>query len=192
MTAAEPFVDYYAVLRVDPRCDAKTLASAYHELVKSYHPDYAETPDAAKLNDVVQAYRALRYSKGRAEYDAMYAQYNADYIAEKLRPGDEAIDETTALEDARDHDRILMHLYKKRREDAQNADVVGYYLQEMLGCSDQHFEFHKWYLREKGFIAITEHGTVAITIAGIDHVISTCLTTRAQRLLIEKSANLQD
>jgi curved DNA-binding protein len=77
-----------------------------------------------------------------------------------------------------------MYLYKKRREDAKNAGVVGFYLQQMLNCSDEHFEFHKWYLKEKGFIVLTEHGTLAITIQGVDHVISLSRTAKAEKLLL--------
>jgi curved DNA-binding protein len=57
-----------------------------------------------------------------------------------------------------------------------------------LNCSDDTFEFHKWYLKEKGFIVVTEHGTLAITIEGIDHVISISRSTRAEKLLIAKSS----
>ena len=68
----------------------------------------------------------------------------------------------------------------------------GFYLQEMLKCSDEHFEFHKLYLREKCFIEATEHGTLAITIQGIDHVISMSRTTTAEKLLIAQCNNPQD
>ena len=77
-----------------------------------------------------------------------------------------------------------MTLYKRIREDVLNAGVVGFYLKEMLNCSHEHFEFHKWYLKEKGFIAVTEHGTLAITVQGVDHVISMSRTTKAEKLLI--------
>jgi curved DNA-binding protein len=80
-----------------------------------------------------------------------------------------------------------MFLYKKRREQAQSAGVVGFYLQELVNCSDEHFEFHKWYLKEKGFVSITEQGTLAITIQGIDHVISMSRSTNAEKLLLARS-----
>ena len=73
-----------------------------------------------------------------------------------------------------------------------NAGVVGYYLQNMLNCSDEHFEFHKWYLREKGYIVVTEHGTLAITIHGVDHVIAMSRSTRAEKLLIAQSRKAED
>jgi len=99
------------------------------------------------------------------------------------------LSENAALTDADEHAQILMALYKRRRENPQNPGIVGTILQDMLNCSYEHFEFHKWYLREKGFIAVTEQGTLAITIQGVDHVISMSRTTRAEKLLIAASTD---
>jgi len=192
MSAERPFVDYYNVLRVRPNCDGKTLESAYHALLKMYHPDHTGEADTTKFNSLIEAYKVLRNPSRRAEYDALYAQYNSDawteaYPSEKGDSG-----EKDALNDADDHARILMFLYQKRRENAQNAGVVGYYIQEILNCSDEQFEFHKWYLKEKGFIVLTEQGTLAITVEGIDHVISLSRTTRAEKLLIAQSTRKGD
>jgi curved DNA-binding protein len=100
--------------------------------------------------------------------------------------GEEPAEDSTALDDAEDHAKILTFLYQKRRENAQDAGVVGFYLQNLLQCSDEHFEFHKWYLKEKGYIVLTEHGTLAITIQGIDHVISMSRTAKAEKKLLER------
>ena len=64
-------------------------------------------------------------------------------------------------------------------------------LQEILDCLEDNFEFHIWYLKSKGFIELTERGTLAITIEGVDHVISTSRTNFAERLLIAQSDILQ-
>jgi curved DNA-binding protein len=179
-------MDYYNILQVDPACDAKALETAYHDLLKLYHPDHAGTADTKKFNEVIEAFRVLRNPTKRAEYDLLHAKNNPE-VWSGSRSSDEAnVDVQDALDDAEDHARILMFLYQKRRENAQSAGVVGYYIQQMLNCSDEHFEFHKWYLKEKGFIVITEQGTLAITIEGIDHVISTSRTTKAETLLISK------
>jgi curved DNA-binding protein len=186
MSDSRPFMDYYNILQVDPACDAKALETAYHDLLKLYHPDHAGTADTKKFNEVIEAFRVLRNPTKRAEYDLLHAKNNPE-VWSGSRSSDEAnVDVQDALDDAEDHARILMFLYQKRRENAQSAGVVGYYIQQMLNCSDEHFEFHKWYLKEKGFIVITEQGTLAITIEGIDHVISTSRTTKAETLLISK------
>ena len=192
MDAGQPFVDYYNVLRVRPNCDAKSLEAAYHALLKMYHPDHAGAADTAKFNGVIEAYKALRDPTKRAEYDLVYAEYNREEWAEAYPSGEAESGEKAALDDADNHAEILMFLYKKRRENAQSPGVVGFYVQDMLGCSDEEFEFHKWYLKEKGFVVITEQGTLAITVQGIDHVISVSKTTRAERLLLTQSSKLND
>jgi curved DNA-binding protein len=188
MNDATPFIDYYDVLQVDPDCDAKTLESAYHYLAKMYHPDHSATSDTTKFNEVVEAYKILRNAELRAEYDLRYAEANKRerFAFHSLNDGE--IDEKDALNDAEVHARILTSLYKRRREHAQNAGVAGFYIQEMLNCSDEHFEFHVWYLKAKGFIVINEQGALAITIEGVDHVINMSRSTRAEKLLIAQSS----
>ena len=192
MNDGQPFIDYYNILQVSPDCDSKVLESAYRYLAKKYHPDRSGPTDATKFNEVIEAYRALRNPQQRAEYNLLHAKNNR-YEWIKINSGDETvIKDEDAINDANDHDRILLFLYKKRRERAQDAGVAGFYIQEMLNCSDEHFEFHQWYLKEKGFIVVTEHGTLAITIQGVDHVISMSRTTSADKLLISKSSIPQD
>ena len=192
MTGAQQFIDYYNILQVNPNCDAKILESAFHYLAKVYHPDHPGSADTEKINEVVEEYRVIRNPDQRAEYDLIYSN-NKNGESHRFPSSDEyGIDEQAALNDVDDHAKILLFLYKRRREDAQNAGVVGFYIQDMLNCSDEHFEFHKWYLKEKGFIVLTEYGTMAITIQGVDHVISMSRTTKAEKLLIAKSSDLQD
>lgn len=187
MMSDRGFIDYYDLLQVSPDCDGKTLESAYRHLAKQYHPDHAETPDTVRLGEIIDAYRVLRDREQRSKYDVLYRRHSRQN-SDQPSGMDEDVDEQTALDDADDHARILKYLYKRRRQHAQDAGVVGYYLQEMLGCSDEEFDFHKWYLKEKGFISLTEHGTLAITIQGIDHVISTSRTARAEQRLIRQQA----
>lgn len=189
MNGDQTFVDYYDILQVNPNCDAKILESAYHYLAKTYHPDHAQTADIAKFGEVVEAYKILRDPDKRAEYNLLYSQ-NCNGEPFKYPSGNETgIEETSALSDADDHTKILRFLYQRRRESAQDAGVVGFYLQDMLQCSHENFEFHKWYLKEKGFIVLTEHGTLAITIQGVDHVISMSRSAKAEKLLIAAQSN---
>lgn len=188
MNGGQNFVDYYGILQVSPNCDAKLLESAYHHLAKRYHPDHTTTSDVAKFGQVIEAYGILRDPEKRAEYDLLHAQHcDAEYL-NFPSTSEDGIEEASALDDADDHARILMYLYRRRRENAQDAGVVGFYLQDMLQCSHEHFEFHKWYLKEKGYIVLTEQGTLAITIQGIDHVISLSRISKAEKLLISQSS----
>jgi curved DNA-binding protein len=186
MASARPFVDYYDILQVSPNCDATILESAYRYLAKMYHPDRTGTTDTSRFSEVIEAYRTLRNPEQRAKYDALYSKHRLETPMKPSPDNDEGHDdgEIAAVDDADAHAKILMALYRKRREDSLNPGVIGFYLQEMLNCSDEQFEFHKWYLKEKGFILVTEQGTLAITIQGVDHVISMSRATNAEKLLI--------
>lgn len=188
MTDDEPFVDYYAVLQVKPDCSLRGLGAAYRQLAKMYHPDHPETADLGKFNAVIEAFRRLRNPEKRAEYDAIYA-VRADTMFEFGPDSTVEADERSALSDADAHTKILLELYKRRRENAQDAGVVRFYIQQILQCSDDNFEFHVWYLKAKGLIETTEHGTLAITIEGVDHVIALSRTAMAEKLLIAQSRN---
>jgi curved DNA-binding protein len=192
MANAQEFVDYYNILQVNPKCDTKILETAYRHLAKLYHPDHTDTADTTKFNEVIEAYRTLRNPDQRANYDILYAaNKNSEWI-EFPTLDEVVVDEKTALNDAEVHARILLFLYKRRREHAQDAGIAGFYVQEMLGCSDSNFEFHVWYLKAKGFIIITEQGTLAITIEGVDHVISMSRSTVTEKMLIAPSIDRRD
>lgn len=184
MSDSEQFVDFYSVLRVIPTCDARALETAYHTLAKQYHPDHAESADIAKLTEVIDAYKVLRDPDSRAAYDLAYSRSTGfDFSA----ADDDLGQARAALSDAEAHAMILMYLYRKRREGARDAGVGQFTIHEMLGCSEELFDFHLWYLREKGFIQTTERGTLAITIEGVDHVIATSRTVLKEKLMIAQS-----
>lgn len=184
-----PFIDYYSVLQVNPNCSARALEAAYHALAKRYHPDHAENPDVAKLTAMIAAYRLLKDPNQRSDYNQDYAKYTG-FIFSSV-PEDEHDHEGSALSDADAHAKMLKLLYKRRREQAQDPGIGRFFVQEALNCSDDIFEFHLWYLREKGFIFTTEQGTVGITVDGIDHVISMSRTILKENLRITQSAESQ-
>ena len=62
-------------------------------------------------------------------------------------------------------------------------------MERLLGCPAEHLGFHLWYLREKGWIQRLDNGHIAITAAGVDHVIEQDnMILRRDRLLAEKNA----
>lgn len=183
MADGQEFVDFYKVLQVNPNCDARALEAAYRLLAKMYHPDHAATANVTKFNQVIEAYKRLRSPNQRAQYDLIYATRTGF----KFNAGGEDDSEQTAYDDADAHSKILLHLYKKRRENAQDAGVGRYFVQKMLNCSDEHFEFHLWYLKAKNLIETTENGTLAITIEGVDHVISMSQTLMKEKLLLGRT-----
>ena len=191
MENGHEFVDYYALLQVSPTCDAKMLEKAYRHFAHMYHPDHSETGNVEKFHEINEAYSALRDPEARAHYDRVYRTHSHGF--DPVPQGEDIrIDEKSAVEDAEIHEKILYHLYKQRREHAEDPGVIGYTIQEMLECSDENFEFHVWYLKSKGFLDKTEQGTLAITIEGVDHVIAMSRAAEAERLLIAKSNSARD
>lgn len=187
MEHAGDFVDYYDVLKVSPDCDGRILELAYHYFAKMYHPDNAETADPDKFSRVLDAYRALRDPDKREAYNRSYSRNSGSGAGRTPMGADLSIDENAALGDAETHTHILLALYKRRRECADEPGVIGWFLQDMLNCSEDQFQFHIWYLKQKGFIEVTEQGTIAVTVDGVDHVISTCRTTLSETLLLKQS-----
>jgi len=192
MENGQDFVDYYDVLQVNPNCDARILEIAYHYFAKMYHPDHAETADPDRFSQVVEAYGVLRDSERRAEYDRSYPGHRSrsDFLFPASGPTE--IDEKTALSDGEIHERMLLCLYKRRREHPADPGVIGWLLQEMLDCSEDHFEFHVWYLKSKGLLDTTEEGKLAVTIQGVDHVIATSRTHSAEKLLLARTGDEAD
>lgn len=187
MDDEQVFVDYYYILQVNRACDAKQLETAYRRLAKAYHPDHIETADVDKFNAVVEAYRILRNAQQRLEYDVLHKQHVQYDDVQSAPYEDGAIEEHTALTDAEAHEKILLTLYKKRRENAQNPGVLAFYIKEYLNCPEEIFEFHAWYLKAKGFIERTEQNELAITVEGIDHVISMSRSSIAAKLRIAQT-----
>ena len=60
-------------------------------------------------------------------------------------------------------------------------------LERLLGCPAEHLEFHLWYLKEKGWIRITESGMFVITAEGVDHVNSEYHRKTTNKLLTDQS-----
>ncbi|MPM85808.1 Chaperone protein DnaJ [bioreactor metagenome] len=56
--------DYYEILGVDKKADAKTIKAAYRKLALQYHPDRNKAPDAeAKFKEINEAYQVLSDEK---------------------------------------------------------------------------------------------------------------------------------
>ena len=189
MNSEDEFVDYYKILQVDPDCDERSLEAAYRNLAKMFHPDHTDTADVEKFGEVIEAYRAIRDPERRAAYNAIYAKHTGFTFT---LPENEVPFQSSTLSDAEAHARILNFLYRSRRENAQDAGVGRFFVQEMLACSDESFEFHLWYLKAKGYIETTEQGTLAITIDGVDHVITTARTAVRDPLRITRSVQQDD
>lgn len=184
MNQQSDFIVFFDRLQVRPGCTSRELEQAYHHFAKLYHPDNTETADLDKFADVVEAYKALRDPELRKEFEDRY-QAEQGGLSPAASAGDKTHGE--ALQDADAHARLLRHLYKQRRDTPGNPGIGSWQLEELIGCSSTQFEFHTWYLRAKNLVEVTEMGTLAITVDGIDHVIATSRSEEAAKLMITHS-----
>lgn len=187
MSDAQEFVDYYEILQVKPNCDIKIIESAYRHFAKIYHPDHEETASVEMFALVIDAYNTLKFPEKRAEYDRLYSALKQGGSGR----ADPIISSEVALSDAALQRNILMLLYKARRENFGEGGIGAYVIQERFGCSDDVFDFHLWYLKSKGLVEVTEQGKLAITVNGVDHVISMHQPRAPDRLLTDQSSEDQ-
>lgn len=168
MPDSQPFVDHYEILQVSPGCDLKIVESAYRHFAKVFHPDHPETADPERFQQIIDAYNVLKFPEKRAAYDQLYHAVKGGNPGESepLITGDAALSDAALQRD------ILLYLYKVKRENFRQNGVGGFAVQAHFGLSDDNFDFHVWYLKSKGFVEITEAGTLAITVQGVDHVIA--------------------
>lgn len=93
----------YDVLGVSPRASQDEVRRAYHDLVRSLHPDHHQgrSPDATRLHEVNEAWRVLRDPATRSSYDrsiagkrtARQAPYRPRYAADPTPLDDDDLDE---------------------------------------------------------------------------------------------------
>lgn len=64
--------NYYDILGVKKDASAADIKKKYRKLVRKYHPDVSDDPNAdAKIAEINNAYETIRDKDKRAEYDAM-------------------------------------------------------------------------------------------------------------------------
>lgn len=166
-SSSNGFHDYYEILQLSPNADTDTIDRVYRVLVKRYHPDNRETGNDSKFRLVVEAHRVLSDADLRAAYDVKYEENRATTLTIfKDASSSDGFDS-----DKRVFDGILSLLYVARRRDPKRGGMGVVQLERLLGCPAEHLEFHIWYLQEKNWIDRLSNGLLAITVAGVDHMI---------------------
>ncbi len=79
--------DHYKVLQVDPEAEAEVVQAAYRRLARKYHPDVAESPEAAtRMATINAAWAVLKDPRRRAAYDAQRARTTGSNVAPASPP----------------------------------------------------------------------------------------------------------
>jgi len=179
---ASNFVDYYETLEISPNANSGTIERMFRYLAQRYHPDNQDTGDRGRFDKVMEAYDTLRDPGKRARYDIEHK--NDSGVRWKL------VEEASDNHIERDVDiqnKVLSILYVKRRQSSREPGIGNLGLERMLGCPAELLEFHLWYLKEKGWVGITENGMLTITAEGVDHANSENERKAGNKLLTDQS-----
>jgi curved DNA-binding protein len=190
MTNNNSSPDYYAVLQLDPNAEQLVVTKVYRLLAAYYHPDNKQTGDEEKFKQVLEAYEVLSDPAKRSRYDLGYVGTRRSESQESAK-GERKPDVSKEFENLKERYKeqatnpinrnggmserdlrngLLLALYDVRRNNPGRPQLPMLVLAELLGCRLEELEFSNWYLKEKGFIKITESADFSITIAGVDYV----------------------
>jgi curved DNA-binding protein CbpA len=191
--------DYYEVLQLNPNAEQLVITKVYRLLAANYHPDNKQTGDEEKFKKVLEAYEVLSDPAKRSRYDL---NYSGKGIPKEPTKGEKRPGVSPELENLRarftekagnlsDRDEnmserelrktLLLALYDVRRNNPSRPQLPMLVLAELLGCRLEELEFSNWYLKEKGYIKITESADFSITIAGVDYVENELVNREAGR-----------
>ena len=180
---ASEFMDYYEILELSSNANSGTIERMFRYLAQRHHPDNRDTGDRLRFDLVMEADQTLRNPEKRAQYDIEHKNHSS--IRWKL--AEEASDGKVIDRDLDIQNRLLSVLYAKRRQNARDPGIGDFELERLLGCPAEHLAFHLWYQKEKGWIARTETGTIAITVEGVDRA-SSDYRKSTKKLLTDQSA----
>ena len=183
------FIDYYEDLQVSSNADIETIERVYRLLAKRYHPDNNGSGNTEKFTRITEAYKVLTDPEKRAAFDVKYEK-------ERTRQFKDLSEASEGFEaDQRIRHLILSVLYVEIRKDPSHAGIGLWQLEKLSGWPEKLLEFHTWYLKEKGWIKLTDTGEYAITAKGVDVVEENELTLGKDRLITyndELSKNSKD
>ncbi len=182
MMEASTFIDHYEILEISPNANSATIDRVFRHLAQRYHPDNQDTGDEFRFSEILEAHDTLKDPVKRAQYDIQHKNHSGF----RWRLVEEASDSKGVERDVDIQNKLLSVLYVKRRQNISDPGIGNQDLERLLGCPAEHLEFHIWYLKEKGWIAKTESGTLAITVAGVDRANSEHHRKTTNKLLTDQ------
>jgi len=183
LSAAPPETSYYELLQISPNADFETIQRVYRFMASRFHPDNPKTGDNEKFLQLKQAFEVLSDPARRAEYDT----------TNKVRePEPLAIFGHEVFLDAVEGEMnrrlgILSLLYYRRRVNEAVPGLSLLELENLMAFPREYLEFTIWYLRGKGYVAVTEQNSdYTLTVMGADYVETHSLSNHVVRELLAR------
>jgi DnaJ-class molecular chaperone len=157
--------DHYETLQISPNADPDTIQRVFRLLAQRFHPDNAESGDAARFRELHEAYSVLSDPEKRAQYDINHQAIRR----ERWRfAATSAGDDFEAQQQLRY--TILEILYARRRAEPDNPSFSNYDLSQLTGQPREHLEFTIWYLNQRKYVTRDDQSRLTITADGVDFV----------------------
>jgi curved DNA-binding protein CbpA len=176
-----PFVDHYEVLQLSQSADSDTLERVFRLMAKRYHPDNPDSGNEDTFREVHEAYEVLTDPARRAAFDVQYDKHKSM----QWQVFDQDATRGSHQEDQKIFSGVLSLLYAARRGNPESGGVGSIDLERKLGVPREHLEFPFWYMKKRGWIEILQSGQFAITIDGIEEVLTREATAPVHRMLTE-------
>jgi len=194
--------NYYELLQLSPNAEQLVITKIYRLLAAYYHPDNKQTGDEEKFKSVLKAYEVLSDPAKRSRYNVEFLGKQAasaqprpegpaagvarsrEELKSKFGAEADAAAGDEGLSERELRELMLMVLYDVRRNTPRSPQVSMLVLAELLGCSIENLEFSNWYLKEKGYIRISESADFSITIAGVDYVEGELVKTESSKRVL--------
>ena len=176
-----PFVDHYEVLQLSQTADSDTLERVFRLMAKRYHPDNPDSGNEDTFREVHEAYEVLTDPARRAAFDVQYDKHKSM----QWQVFDQNATRGSHQEDQKIFSGVLSLLYAARRSNPESGGVGSLDLEKQLGVPREHLEFPFWYMKKRGWIEILQSGQFAITIDGIEEVLTREATAPVHRMLTE-------
>jgi curved DNA-binding protein CbpA len=135
-------------------------------LAQRFHPDNAETGDAARFRALHEAYSVLSVPDKRAQYDVHHLALRQErwrFAAQVKTNDDFELEQQVRC-------TILEILYARRRAEPSNPAFSPFDLQQLTGQPREHLEFTFWYLNQRKFVTRDDQSRLTITADGVDYV----------------------
>jgi len=172
-------VDYYETLQISANAEPETIHRVYRLLAQRFHPDNAETGNAARFRELTDAYEVLSDAERRAKYDVVHQQFCRERwkVAEASNGDvDFRTEQITRL-------TLLELLYTRRRTEPQQPSISILDVEALIGRPREHLEFSIWFLTQKRFIQRGDDSGLTITADGVDYLENNIDGTSQSRLL---------
>jgi len=172
--------DWYEVLQVSPSAELETIHRVFKILAGRYHPDNAFSGDAEKFLTLMEAYNTLSDPEKRAAYDSGRRQASTGPL-----PVFEMKEFIAGIDvEANRRLGVLCLLYKRRASNPDHPGLSLLQFESLMAIPREHIEFTVWFLKEKRFIRVADHGEFQITAEGVEFAETSLPAKSALRKLL--------